>query len=79
MLTCLGETAVLAMVQRYEPFPLGCDLDWQRIKQIYKLSTEHGVRLATIRGPSGVISDKEIALRRALALKTRGLSQYSFG
>lgn len=71
---CLGETAVLAMEERYEPFTLGRDLDWQRVKQIYKLSIEHGVRLATIRGPSGVISDKEIALCRALALKARGLS-----
>jgi hypothetical protein len=62
------------MEQRYEPFTLGRDLDWQRVKQIYKLSIEHGVRLATIRGPSGVISDKEIALCRALALKARGLS-----
>lgn len=69
---CLGETAVLAMEGLYEPFTLGRDLDWQKVKKIYKLSLEHGVRLAATRGPSGFISDQEIKLTRELALRARG-------
>ncbi len=71
---CLGETAVLAMEGLYEPYTLGRDLDWQKVKKIYRLGQAHGVRLASIRGPSGIISDREIALCRALALKARGLA-----
>ncbi|MBK7891269.1 MAG: hypothetical protein IPJ84_10605 [Bdellovibrionales bacterium] len=71
---CLGETAVLAMEGMYEPFTLGRDLDWQKVKKIYKLSLEHGVRLAATRGPSGFISDCEIKLTRELAIRARGLS-----
>jgi predicted amino acid dehydrogenase len=71
---CLGETALLAMEELYEPFTLGRDLDWQKVKKIYTLGRAHGVRLAAIRGPSGIISDREIELCRALALKARGHS-----
>lgn len=71
---CLGETAVLAMEGLYEPFTLGRDLDWQKVKKIYKLSREHGVRLAATRGPSGFISDREIKLTRELAIRARGLA-----
>jgi hypothetical protein len=68
---CLGETALLALEARYEAFTLGRDLDWQRVKEIYKLATRHGVQLAAIRGPSGLISDREIQLCRELALRRR--------
>lgn len=68
---CLGETALLALEERYEAFTLGRDLDWQRVKEIYKLATRHGVQLAAIRGPSGLISDREIQLCRDLALRRR--------
>lgn len=68
---CLAETAVLAMERRYEPFSMGRDLDWQRVKEIYKLARNHGVRLSAIRGHAGVITDAEINLVRTLALKAR--------
>ncbi len=71
---CLGETALLAMEERYESFTLGRDLDWQKVKEIYRLAVRHGVKLAMIRGPAGIISDKEIQLCRELALRARGLS-----
>lgn len=71
---CLGETALLAMEERYESFTLGRDLDWQKVKEIYRLAVQHGVQLAMIRGPTGVISDKEIQLCSELALRARGLS-----
>jgi predicted amino acid dehydrogenase len=68
---CLGETALLALSERYETFSLGRDLDWKKVKEIYKLAREHGVGLAAIRGHAGVITDKEIAITRELALKKR--------
>ena len=71
---CLGETALLAMEERYESFTLGRDLDWQKVKEIYRLAVGHGVKLAMIRGPMGIISDKEIQICRELALRARGLS-----
>lgn len=66
---CLGETALLALAERYEAFSLGRDLDWRRVKEIGGLAREHGVGLAAIRGHAGVITDREIALARELALK----------
>ncbi len=69
---CLAETAVLAMEGRNEPFSMGRDLDWQRVKEIYRLARKHGVRLSAIRGHAGEITDAEIALVRELALKKRG-------
>ncbi|HZM76540.1 MAG TPA: hypothetical protein VFC19_12485 [Candidatus Limnocylindrales bacterium] len=74
---CLGETALLALAERYEPFSLGRDLDWRRVKEIYKLAREHGVDLAAIRGHVGVITDREIALTRELALK-KGVHRSEF-
>lgn len=68
---CLGETAVLAMEGLHEPFTLGRDIEWHKVKQIYRLAVEHGVELAAIRGVSGFISDKEIELARKAALARR--------
>jgi predicted amino acid dehydrogenase len=73
---CLGETAVLAMEKRYETFTLGRDLDWQKVKDIYKLSVSHGVQLAGIRGHAGFIHDKEIALVKEL-VRTKQVSDLS--
>jgi predicted amino acid dehydrogenase len=68
---CLAETAVLAMEQKYESFTLGRDIDWMKVKEIYKLSKKHGVKLANIYGHLGDISEKEIMLTRELALARR--------
>lgn len=68
---CLGETALLAMAQRYEPFTLGREIDYLKVKEIYRLAREHGVDLAAIRGHAGLITDQEIRLTRELALQRR--------
>jgi predicted amino acid dehydrogenase len=65
---CLAETAVLALEERYESFTLGRDIDWVKVKEIYKLSRKHGVKIAAIQGHMGIITDKEIDLTRQLAL-----------
>lgn len=59
---CLAETAVLALEERYESFTLGRDIDWVKVKEIYKLCIKHGVKLADIQGHMGILSDREIAL-----------------
>jgi predicted amino acid dehydrogenase len=68
---CLGETVLLSLERRYEPFTLGRNLDWEKVKEIYRLAQKHGVKLATIRGHAGYIRDKEIQIVRELALKAR--------
>lgn len=68
---CLAETALLALEERYEPFTLGRDLDWVKVKEIYKLSKRHGVRLSAIQGHMGIITDRELELTRELALSRR--------
>ncbi|MCM2321757.1 MAG: dehydrogenase [Oligoflexia bacterium] len=66
---CLAETAILAMEGLYEPFTLGRDIDWLKVKQIYQLALAHGVKLAAIRGTTGLITDREIVLAREAALR----------
>ncbi|AHI06820.1 putative dehydrogenase [Bdellovibrio bacteriovorus W] len=68
---CLAETALLAMEKRYEAFTLGRDIEWHKVKQIYKMATKHGVKLAAIQGHAGIITDREIELTRQLALSRR--------
>lgn len=65
---CLAETALLALEERYEPFTLGRDIDWVKVKEIYKMARRHGVKLSAIQGHMGLISDREIELTRELAL-----------
>lgn len=65
---CLAETALLTMEGQYEAFTMGRDIEWEKVKQIYRLSQKHGVRLAAIQGHMGIITDKEIQLTRELAL-----------
>jgi predicted amino acid dehydrogenase len=68
---CLAETALLALEEKYEPFTLGRDIDWLKVKEIYKLARRHGVKLSAIQGHMGFISDREIELTRELALARR--------
>lgn len=65
---CLAETALLALEERYESFTLGRDIDFQKVKEIYKLSRKHGLKLSHIQGHMGTITDREIQLTRELAL-----------
>lgn len=65
---CLAETALLALEEKYEPFTLGRDIDWVKVKEIYKLARKHGVKLSAIQGHMGLITDREIELTRELAL-----------
>jgi predicted amino acid dehydrogenase len=68
---CLAETIVLALEGRFENFTIGRNIQWEKVKEIYKLGLKHGMRLAAISGVNGVYSDADIQRVRELALKAR--------
>ncbi|RNM11100.1 dehydrogenase [Nocardioides pocheonensis] len=71
---CLAETVVLALEGRYETFTVGRSIEWEKVKEIYRLGLKHGMRLAAISGVNGVFTDEDIARVRELALERRGLA-----
>ena len=54
---CLAETVVLALEGRYETFTVGRNIEWEKVKEIYRLGLKHGMRLAAISGVNGVFTD----------------------
>ncbi len=68
---CLAETIVLALEGRFEVFTIGRDIEWEKVKEIYKLGLKHGMKLAAISGVNGVFSDEDIARVKKLALEAR--------
>jgi predicted amino acid dehydrogenase len=68
---CLAETIVLALEGRYETFTIGRNIEWEKVKEIYKLGLKHGMKLATISGVNGVYTDEDLARVRELALAAR--------
>jgi predicted amino acid dehydrogenase len=68
---CLAETIVLALEGRYETFTVGRSIEWEKVKEIYRLGLKHGMKLATISGVNGVFTADDIARTRELALAAR--------
>jgi len=68
---CLAETIVLALDRRFEVFTIGRDIEWEKVKTIYKMGLKHGMKLAAISGVNGVFSDEDIERVRDLALEAR--------
>jgi predicted amino acid dehydrogenase len=68
---CLAETIVLALEGRFENFTVGRAIEWEKVREIYKLGLKHGMRLAAISGVNGPFSDEDIAKVRGLALVER--------
>ncbi|MGK0290429.1 MAG: putative amino acid dehydrogenase, partial [bacterium] len=68
---CLAETIVLALEGQFENFTLGRNIEWEKVKEIYKLGLKHGMKLAAISGVNGIFSDEDIAKVRDLAIKKR--------
>ncbi len=68
---CLAETIVLALDRRFEVFTIGRDIEWEKVKTIYKMGLKHGMKLAAISGVNGVFSDEDIAKVRDLAIEAR--------
>jgi len=68
---CLAETIVLALAGRFENFTVGRAIEWEKVREIYRLGLEHGMKLAAISGVNGVFSDADIEHVRELALAAR--------
>ena len=68
---CMAETIVLALEGRFEKFTIGREIEWEKVKEIYKLGLKHGMKLAAISGLNGVYTDDDINKIRSLALKAR--------
>ena len=68
---CMAETVVLALEGRYETFTVGRNIEWEKVKEIYKLGLKHGMKLATMSGVNGVFTAEDLARIRELALQAR--------
>jgi predicted amino acid dehydrogenase len=68
---CLAETIVLALEGRFENFTVGRNIEWEKVREIYRLGRKHGMKLAAISGVNGPFTDADIARVRRLALKAR--------
>jgi hypothetical protein len=68
---CLAETIVLALEGRFESFTVGRAIEWEKVREIYKMGLKHGMKLAAISGVNGPFSAGDIARVRELALAAR--------
>ncbi len=71
---CLAETIVLALEGRFETFTVGRNIEWEKVKEIYRIGLRHGMRLSSISGVNGVYSEEDLARIRELALERRALA-----
>ncbi|PWB60979.1 MAG: dehydrogenase [Betaproteobacteria bacterium] len=71
---CLAETIVLALEGRFENFTVGRNIEWEKVREIYRLGLKHGMKLAAISGVNGPFTDADIRRVRKLALAARARS-----
>jgi len=76
---CLAETIVLALDGRFENFTVGRNIEWEKVREIYRLGLKHGMKLAAISGVNGVFSDADIERVRELALAKRAATSKTAG
>jgi predicted amino acid dehydrogenase len=72
---CLAETIVLALEGRFENFTVGRNIEWERVREIYRMGLKHGMKLAAISGVNGPFTDADIRRVRRLALAARAKAQ----
>ncbi len=68
----LAETIILALEGRFEDFTKGSNTQWEKVKEIYKLGIRHGMKLSSISGVDGPLSEEDISRVKAQALMQRG-------
>ncbi len=68
---CLAETIVLALEGRFENFTLGRNIEWENVREIYKLGLKHGMKLAAISGVNGVFSEEDFVKVKMLATQSQ--------
>jgi predicted amino acid dehydrogenase len=74
---CLAETIVLTLEGRFENFTVGRAIEWEKVREIYRMGLKHGMKLAAISGVNGVFSDADIERVRELALEARAKQEAS--
>lgn len=67
---CLAETIVLALEARFVNFTLGRNIEWEKVREIYKLGLKHGMQLAAVSGVNGVFTEEDFERVRSLAAGT---------
>ncbi|MDX1801231.1 MAG: dehydrogenase [Marinobacter sp.] len=72
---CLAETIVLALEGRFENYTLGRSIEWEKVRDIYRMGLKHGMQLAAISGVNGVFTDADLAQVRELALAGRAKAE----
>lgn len=60
----LAEAVVLALEGRYECYSLGDQVEFDKVREIYKLGLRNGMQLAGMRGPFGKVSETAVKLVR---------------
>jgi predicted amino acid dehydrogenase len=60
----LAEAVVLALEGRYECFTLGNQVEFDKVREIYKLGLRNGMQLAGMRGPFGKVGGTAVKLVR---------------
>jgi hypothetical protein len=76
---CLAETIVLALEGKFENFTVGRNIEWEKVREIYRLGRKHGMTLAAISGVNGPFSDADIRRVRRLALAARAKAAAAAG
>jgi len=74
---CLAETIVLTLEGRFENFTVGRAIEWEKVREIYRMGLKHGMKLAAISGVNGVFTDEDIERVRELALEARAKQEAS--
>ncbi|MDI9246725.1 dehydrogenase [Marinobacter sp. CHS3-4] len=74
---CLAETIVLTLEARFENFTLGRNIEWEKVREIYKLGLKHGMKLAAISGVNGTFTEEDFERVRSLAVKEEGPQRMS--
>jgi fatty aldehyde-generating acyl-ACP reductase len=70
---CMAETIILAMEGRFEPYSLGGNVDFSKVREIALLGRKHGFALAGLRSFGREVSDEQIE-RIRLARKKRRMA-----
>jgi predicted amino acid dehydrogenase len=60
----MAEAVVLALEGRYECFSLGDSVEFDQVRDIYRLGLKHGMQLAGMRGPFGKVGETAVKLVR---------------
>jgi predicted amino acid dehydrogenase len=57
---CMAETMILSLENRYESYSLGKELELEKVKEIGRLATKHGFKLAGFRSFEKQVSEEDI-------------------